>query len=265
MNIRLFIALCSMYLLSSWRIWATSDQPYKQYLTQYDSYRTQYNDFSIAKQEYIKFKTLTSQQTALDKTKNMLSSRDMLLKSYLLFLSDKLNENKGLSDETRQAYKAPITDEISFLDSQYQLIGNLETLTDAETLSKNQEQRDPNLQLTIYKSILTISLGNLRSFITDFDTITKSFTAYINENREVIPEVKQRIVDQWLISIQNKRSSYQDKIDKIDTEIKSFTDKTGTIDKKSDVLLKDINTAKNDIVDAVSYMKELLRILKYSN
>jgi ABC-type transport system involved in cytochrome bd biosynthesis fused ATPase/permease subunit len=92
-NIAKYILIISVLFLPT-TVWASSTSAYQEYLQEFDKYRTVLNDFKVARSEYLKFKTLTSQQSALEKTKQMLADRSQLLRSYLQFLNEKLNESK---------------------------------------------------------------------------------------------------------------------------------------------------------------------------
>src|SRR3989344_5828917 len=86
-----------LFLTLAGSVFATSQQAYQDYLYQFDLYRQRETDFRVAKTEYEKFRSLTSETTALEKTKLLLAQRDQLLRAYLLVLNEKLNEDKGLT------------------------------------------------------------------------------------------------------------------------------------------------------------------------
>ena len=81
-----FIFLCTFFLFPVTKVNASSTQAYQDYLYQFDQYRSAYNNFSTAKSEYLKYKTLLSETTALDTTETMMTKRTQLLTSYLKFL-----------------------------------------------------------------------------------------------------------------------------------------------------------------------------------
>src|SRR3989344_509591 len=126
--------LLMLVLLVALPVKASSQQAYQDYLYQLDVYRQTYTDFAVAKNEYEKFKSLTSQSAALTKTIGMLTQRDVLLRAYLSLLNEKLNEDRVLSQTEKQLYQTVISNEITFLAEhagRIPSIGSLDDETDA--------------------------------------------------------------------------------------------------------------------------------------
>src|SRR3990167_2153444 len=145
-------SILSLFLLSS-HISASSQQAHTDYLYQYDVYRQSYNDFKVAKNEYEKFKSLVSQTDALEQTKKMLAQRDVLLRSYLLLLNEKLNENKGLDGSDKTLYQTLIQNEVKFLESHANLIPAIGSIDDTVDVSKQLESHYNILQTSIRQTI----------------------------------------------------------------------------------------------------------------
>jgi len=245
---------------------ASSTQAYQDYLYQFNTYRSTYNEFKIAKNEYEKFQTLTSQTTALDKTKVMLGARNTLLQSYLTLLNEKLNENTGLAPSEKNLYQSLIANEITFLDSQTQLIPSVGSLGDAQSVSSKLESHYSILQISVRQAIIAISMGDLASFAASYDTATHDALSLINANRSILSSDKQSVIDRWMLQVANKRSIYQQKVDAIQsasTQLKATS--ADELERQVAKIQKDIGEAKQYLSEGSAFLGELANALRYDN
>jgi hypothetical protein len=259
--------LCSVILfiifLSPKAVYASSEQAYKDYLYQLDVYRQKYNEFKIAKNEYDKFKTLTSQTTALEKTVRMLSSQDILLKTYLTLLNEKLVENKGLNQTEIYLYKALITSENTFLDTHAQLVTSIGSLQDSVEVSENLESHYRVLSTSMRQIIIGLSLGYMNILEQRYDMTVSNLKSFINANRGELSAVKQTTIDRWMISVDNKRSLYKQKIDGVtrsNTALKAM--QPDELDRETSSMQKGISEAKTYLMEGISNLREITATLK---
>jgi hypothetical protein len=265
---RFGIIIFSLFILlsSSTHVFADSDQSYKDYLYQADVYRTKYNQFAVAKNEYDKFNTLTSQSTALEKAKSMMVERDIMLKSYLQLLTDKLNENNGISDSDRQLYQEIINNENAFLDKHRQLSDAIASISDASTVSNNLTSHYIVLSTSIEQIIVELQIGNLTVNSRKFDQTLAQIDNFIQNNRMILAVPKQTIIDRWMVSIKNKRNLYQQKIDQISQD--NYALKVTTQDelnKKSLDFTRGIGETRTYLLEGTSYINELMNVIKSKN
>lgn len=243
---------------------ASSQQAYQDYLYQSDLYRQKYSEFAVAKNEYLKFKTLTSQATALEKTIAMLAQRDQLLRAYLLLLNEKLNENNGLIITDRQTYQTLLQNEVTFLEGHSKLVESIGSLEDTENVSRQLESHYNILQASIRQTIGGISLGQLASLVKQFDIALADAKALVSTNRGALAPQKQVTIDRWLLQITNVRSLYQQKIDQIQQANALF--KGSSLDdqnKTSTEIKKHIAEARQYLFDGTSYLGEMVTALTY--
>ncbi|MBI3342896.1 hypothetical protein HY032_01950 [Candidatus Gottesmanbacteria bacterium] len=243
---------------------ATSERAYQDYLYQFDLYRQKYSDFTIAKNEYEKFGSLTSQTTALTNTSTMLAQRDQLLRAYLLLLNEKLNEDRGLGDIQKATYRTLMSNEIGFLDQHSALVQSIGSLEDAQNVSRELESHYAVLGASIRQTIIGVSLGQLSVLTRQFDTNLADAKALVTTNRGEFTPQKQATIDRWLLQIQNIRSLYQQKIDSITA--KNVQLKGNSIDSQDDVfrqLKRDLGQAKQYLIEGNGFVGELLNALRY--
>ncbi len=246
-------------------IHASSQQAYEDYIYQFDQYRSKYAEFSVAKNEYLKFKTLTAQTTALDKTRSMLSQRDQLLRAYLLLLNEKLNEDQGMNSYEKTAYQKLISNEIKFLDGHSQLIGAIGSLEDADSVSRQLESHYGILQASIRQTITGISLGGLVILANQFDQTYQKARQFVDQNRPSYSLAKQQILDRWLLQVSDKRNLYQQKVNAINlanTQLKGG-DITG-LDKLFTNIQIQVREGKQYLSEGSSYLGELTQTLRFA-
>jgi DNA repair ATPase RecN len=245
---------------------ASSQQAYQDYLYQFDRYRQTYSDFQRAKDTYFKYRSLTSQTAAVSAAQTMMTQRNLLLRGYLLFLNEKLNEDQGLGGSAKQQYQGNIQEELTFLETQNQHIAGLTSIDEATSTSKLLETHYVPLQITIRQTIIGISLGKLSALARAFDQNFQTAQTLVSANADVLAPEKISVVNRWLAQIQNTRSLYQQKIDEIESfAATSFTRVTilSDIDQKLADISKKFTEAQQLLTQETSYLGEVVTALQY--
>jgi len=245
-------------------VWASSTSAYQEYLQEFDKYRTVLNDFKVARSEYLKFKTLTSQQTALEKTKQMLADRSQLLRSYLQFLNEKLNESKSMDATNKALYQTLIKNEVTFLNNHTALMGSIGSIQDADGVSKQLSSHYTLLESSIYQTIVGLKFAELTALDTlYYDLFTKS-NALIEKNRSSYTAEKLSILDRWLLQIQNKRDLFKQKTDEITKENSTLKSASlSEITASYQRILKSMSEARQYLSEGISFLQELTASMQY--
>lgn len=263
--ILVILLLLALPTLLALPVLASSSQAYQDYLAQYDTYRKNSSDFQTAKNEYLKFQSLTSQTAALDKTKQLLAQRDTLFITYLLVLSDKLDENPGVSPSDKQKYQQLLASESAFLSSHLKQAPGTTSLDDTIALSGPFESHYKTLYLTIKKVLAVLTLGQLTALDTSYQSLIASAQSIIATNASTIPAAKTTIINQWVDQIQKKQQAYETQYASLVSAVSSLDGySTSEIDQKYSDILKGATTARGYISDGASYLGELKRTLKYT-
>lgn len=259
-----YILLLFIFFSSGFIVYASSQQAYQDYLYQFDVYRQTYTDFQVAKNEYAKFKSLTSQSSALDKTKTMLSQRDQLLRAYLLLLNEKLNEDTGISTTTKQLYRSLITSEVTFLENHAKLVPSIGSIDDAERISEQLESHYSILQVSIRQILIGLSLGQLTILSTMYDKTLLDAQTQVQTNSSTFTPQKQETINRWLLQITNKKSLYQQKFDAISSANSLLHgNDIQNLERQYSDLTKSMNEARQYLKEGASFMTELVTALKY--
>lgn len=268
MKNRVIIFISLFLLCFTWGtpIHASSTTAYEDYLYQSDVYRTKQIEFRVARDEYLKYKTLISESNSLEKTKIMLSQRAVLLKSYLFLLNEKLNEDGGLRTSEKQLYQTLIKNETTFLDDHAELISEIGTIDDAINVGREFESHYKIMQASIRQTIVALSMGTMNIYALQFQNLYNKAQETAKKNRQAYIPQKQSIMDRWLIQISNKFSLYQQKMDGVAQSSAGF--KTASLEQMDTMLVnaqKDMQDAQQYMVEGTAFMQELLNAMKYKN
>lgn len=245
------------------QVHASSQQAYQDYQYQFDLYRKRLSDSQIAINQYNQFKSLAAQQDALDKVKLYIAQRDMVGKTYFLFLNEKLNENPGLTSADKTVYRAILTNQIAFLDQNAVLAPSISSLADANQVSEKFETNYETMQSAYRQIISSIQLGYLNYFAERFESAAIHAQALINASRNEVKIEKQAVLDRWLLALSNKRGLYQQKANAIRSSITKIAGDVQQQDRLFNQVQNNINAARQDIVEGISYLKEIEIALTY--
>jgi hypothetical protein len=247
-------------------VFADSASTYQEYLSRYNSYRTSYTEFQTAKNEYLKFRSLASQTSAVDKTRTYLRERNTLVFSYLTFLGDRIRENPGMQEQEKQTYLAKISEFQNLLTAETGRVASVSSLDEAVSLSKPFETRYIPLYLFSKQTTLALSLGNIttlgnavQSAITSANTIAREQSSYITTDQQMI-------MKQWMDQITAKQDMFRQQYTAVHNSLGLLQEtNTATIDRKFQELSSGIQNLKQLLTDTIAYLDELRNTLKYTN
>ncbi len=262
LGLLIFLLFTASLWFSRTPILATYEEAYQGYLVAFDLYRQTNSDFQVAKNEYQKFKTLTSQATALEKTKAMMAQRDRLLRAYLMVLYEKIGDaNSGLTPITRDQYQKILGNEIAFLETHAQTTASVASLDDAEQVSRELESHYTVLQTSIRQILTGLSLGQLAILAKFYDA-----KSLITQYSYTFTTQKQETVNRWVLQIVNKRSFYQQKVDAISLQNATLNpNDLEELDVQYNAMIRGMSEARQYLVEGISNLAELRDALKYSN
>jgi hypothetical protein len=245
-------------------MYAASAQAYRDYLFQFDNYRKTYDEFTVAKNEFKKFKSLSSESAAIEKTKLMLLQRNQLLRAYFLLLGEKLGENPGLISSTKNQYSLALGNEVGFLERNSATAVSIDSIENAQTVSRQLESHYDALRVVTHQTITTLTLGNLEALAHSYDQVTALAQNLITTKRESLSDTKRTLIDRWMLQIQSKRSLYQQKADLLSRKNDAFKGSDSyEIDRQSVEITKLSQEAKQFLAEGSSFLGELVTALKY--
>lgn len=265
---RIVIALFSFSILffGTFPAYASSETAYADYLFQFDQYRQNYTDFQIARNEYLKFKSLASETAAIEKTQEMMASRAQLLRAYLLLLNEKLKETTTLSESERDFYFDSIQTENSFLENHAVFVNSIDTIDDLVKASKQLEDRYKVLQSTMRQTVLMLNLARLRILSDEYVSRLQDAKNLVDEAKKELNSEQTATLDRWLLQIGNKRTLYLQKQDQIVQGITGLKgSNTQQLDKQYQETTKKLTEAHQELKAGTAFMAELANAMKYRN
>ena len=260
--IGIFFLLLTFFLAGKF-VFASSGQAYTDYQYQFGLYRQSLTNFQDAITQYRQFNSLTSQQDALDKAKQLIAQRDMAAKSYFLFLNEKLNENPGITTSEAAGYRSTMTNQIAFLDQNSLASGNLQSLSDAQSLSDGFIKNYLVMQSSYRQTIVAIELGYLNYFASAFDSAAAQAQTLIGQVHDAASPEKQATLDRWLVNLANQHSLYQQKAMAIKASSLKITGDLSTQDRQFSDAQKLLNDAQDILSVGSSYLTEVETAIQY--
>lgn len=140
---------------------------YSQYRTDYlfqqDQYQKNYLDYLNKKDVYIQYRTISSEKDKIIATKNVLYSRNLMLKSYLMALRVGLDKYKSINQSDTEKSQIEIKKWEDWIDEQNLIIPNFNNTSDIQNWTKTFQGRYIEIQKVIYSGLTQASI-NLRLF-----------------------------------------------------------------------------------------------------
>lgn len=263
MKLLLIVILSLFVFVTPPPVLATSQQAYQDYQYQFSVYRQRHSDYQVALNQYKQFKSLAAQQDALEKVKLYIAQRGNVAKTYFLFLNEKITENPGMLASEKQTYRAILTNQIAYIDQHLILAPSIASLEDAEDVSEKFVTNYETMQSAYRQIISALELGYLNYFAKLFNDAATHVQALISASRADSTPQKQAILDRWLLALSNKHSLYQQKANNIRSTIPKITGDVQQQERLFQQLQGTVNAARQDLIEAGSYLKELETALKY--
>jgi hypothetical protein len=233
------------------------------YLYNFNLYRERYQEYMLAREAYLKYRTLTSKNTALEKTLKMAQSRDETVRTYLIALKMKLREMPGISVYDKNIFNLRLDNEIDWYSRHKEELSSAATLEDLVDLAKTASERyQSQSEILIYQTLHKILLGK--------ETVLKEkISNQIEATREKLREIKQKgdkdvlLAERWLLEIENrllrfeeKTSTSQENMTKM--ERNAYSDR-GQVYREFQLTLEE---AHQYLKEANRYLKEVIREVK---
>ena len=235
----------------------------EDYLFQLEKYREEYQDFSQARDKYLKYKTLKSKNQAVEKTNNLLVRRGRTLRAYFLALIWKLRSTPGIGGEDyRQRLVSLLDKEVNWLANQNEQLKNLPhpALEDLFVISDRFEDKETFFQQLSYRALVIILTGKVRHLHSESVAITNLLADQISQ----VPEAtKAGELRNWLRELENKNYLAQKEIEIAESQQEELTKKKEPQLSKIYFQIKlNLERSKEYLNQAALFEKEILDLLK---
>jgi len=193
------------------------NRAYRDYIYNFDVYRNANIEYEAARAQYLKFKTLKSQQDAYDATLAMLKARDEAVRTYLTALRMKLRETEGVPFGSREVQFSLIDSEVAWFAEHRETLPSAGTLEDLAEDSDEAKDRYGKIVPLFYETLITVSLGKVAN-IRDAQSkvLDKVRDKVLEIKNEENPEYKFedrkiQIIERWILEVENRFSRSEEK------------------------------------------------------
>lgn len=240
---------------------------YKEYTLRVESYKVAHDEYILARSQYLKFKTLTSENNAKEATIRMLEARDEVLIKYLVALKVRIDEIKGTSNETRESLFLRLDEEMKWFLDHKDHLSSAGTLDDLVSDSDKAKKRFESIDPLIYEALSTISSGRLNNLKERLNNIFSDVRNKINEIKEEEREEykfstrKIQIIERWISETESRIARGEEKRAEAKTLISGITGKGKSVDRYNEVLTK-LNEGQQYFREASLNVVEIISEIK---
>lgn len=256
--ILLVTILISSFFLTNFAL-ADYSSTYQSYITLTDLYRKHYQGYISAKNKFLTYHTLTSENEAIENGRNFLKARDQLVVQYLALLREKTAESGGFSQNDRDLIFNKLNVESVWLVQHRMKYDTAASLVDLQRVSDQMQDRYASViryvALQTAGSILANKEAAFTTTINDLLYRTQNFLNSMDKDG-----YDTNLAQRWLLEAQNKVALSQEQQD---TALNIFLNLHGQN------LINDYNrgvyalTQSNQYLrEASSYISEIIRIVK---
>jgi len=221
---------------------------YEDYLFNFNKYRESHDEYVTAKEAYLSYKTLTSKNTAKEKTAKMLLNEDEVIHTYLAAIRLKLSETTGISNYEKSIIYLKLDENITLYSTHQNSINAADNLEDLIKLAQENKESYKITETLSYQTLGSIFASkeiNFRNKINKQVTLLKEKLGEIRQKGD-----KQTIkAERWLIEAESRLLKSQEK----EFEAQQTLSQIKTTDKYKN---KDYNEAQYLFEQSHQYLKE---------
>ena len=155
----LLFVILSFQFLGVNAVKADYNQTYSDYQFLYSQYRKSFDEYTVAKATYQTYRTLTTQNDALEKMRTTLTDRANIVGAYLNLIYDKMTVSEGIPLNELTSYAKIKSAQESWLSSHKKLISGAATLEDLNAISHDFDTRYLQIKDQTNKAVAIILLS----------------------------------------------------------------------------------------------------------
>lgn len=236
-----------------------SYQDYQYSLTQYQQ---AYLDYDYAKGAYLSNPTLNLKNDARNKTLNLLTNHDQLVKVYLTMLRMKLVEDNGLTNDEKNTLLTEIDSEIDWYNTDKAKLSNNDSLESLFTKSSELKSRYSSTTDKLIKKVLSyISLGEEIAIKNAQNQIYSDIRAYIDSKVEV-GKLTLNPFDHWFADINNVRDTLSKNENSIREQIGKIASSYTTSDSSYESSVGLLSSSEVFLSQYYQYLTQVLNYIK---
>ena len=227
----------------------------EDFAASYRTYKLVHQSYDTAKNEYLKHRTLNSQNDSIAKTKDFLIQRNQMLRTYLMALRYRLHTTFGVDQSDLDNFTDQLNQEINFINQNTQRLEALATPTLPELfdISKEIELKQEPYAITSYHILSTVSYTKVKNLYNQFSHINNQLKTYTDSSSI-------SYIRNW----HNNSLQTQQRIDSQLEDIKVLVNNWSQAKYDQRTLTKFTNlnnqleTTRQELIRGISYQKEIM-------
>ena len=262
-KLALIILLIFLFPSFAWAQDFNFNRAFSDYLYNLDLYRQAYQEYISAKESYLRYQTLTSKNTALEKTLKMAQTRDEVMRTYLVALKMKIGESLGIFASDQNFFNLKLDNEANWYLAHKEELSSAGSLEDLVKLAnKAGERYSQETEILLYQTLYKILLGKELALKEKIDN-------QIEAIKEKLKEIKNKgdkdvsLPERWLLETENRLLRFEEKISVSGEEIEKM-EKTsgGNREQIYHEAQLNLQEAHQYLREANRYLKEVIREIK---
>lgn len=244
------------------------DEVFNQYLISIENYNQAYEEYILKRAQYLRFKTLRSQQDAQVATTEMLQRRDDVVISYLLALRARLGEAIAVSEARKEGLTIRIDEEVSWYLTHKEKLTSARVLDDLVSDSNEAKERLTQSEGLFYEILSTIAQGKIVRFTERTDEI---FLAVKNKVEEIRADAREgysfspgkfNTLDRWLFEAQNLVVRSKTRQTEADDLISELVVRQGNLLGDYNQILATLGESQLYLKETSTFLEEVIREIK---
>lgn len=225
-----------------------------------EDYNKAYTEYELRRSQYLRFKSLQSEQDARIATAAMLRSRDDVVIAYITTLKLRLLETPGITSQEKDTFGVRLDGELGFWKDHKANVPSAGTLADLVADSDIAEVRYEENQDLFYNTLFIISNGRLTDMRTrlleNYGGIRTKVEAIRAETRPefMFEEEKLLAIDRFLFESENKIARAQEK----QIEANTLVARRGFTAQEYSTRLTILGQSQSYLREVTSFLKEVL-------
>lgn len=257
LSILLSIAILLNYYTATKAQNFDSNRAYQDYLYNFNLYRTSYQNYLSAKNEYQAYKTLNAETKALETTRQMLQKRDETLRTYLTALRMKLGETTNIINYQQNLQYLKLDTETTWLASHKETLAQTNSIADLLLTSSQLEQKYPEIELLSYQTLGTILAGKQNSLRAKIVIQSQKIEDKLNQIEKEDQGVS--LLGNWLIEAKKKLSLSEEKQREGETILKTLKTNDQSKKREFERAQAAFEQSNQYLKDAAAFLMEIIQ------
>jgi len=237
--------------------------PLEIYRDSYYAYRDALGEFKLAREEYLKWKTLSSRDDAVLKSHELLLAASEVLASYFSLLKSNVERQAGFNPAVKEQCLARLGADQAFLSEFKKEVAETDSLTRLEQKSEELANFYKSSQKDARLVVVSLRLAKLAAVTQEVENLSQEVKATVVANKDY-PQ-RERILGDWVFKISGKLDLSRKTQDELWEKLITFDRKAGNEQNSllDEIAGEDFDSAQNLLAEVINHLLEIVRKPRY--